>query len=74
MKCSTEHFVMQPYEPHSPWATRLPRLAGSDQRPSLYTLAPPELEPEPLDDPANLVPFPRMPVPPALPAETDLPW
>jgi hypothetical protein len=66
---------MQPNDPDSPWRSRPSRLFGSDQRPSIYTLPPPELEPEPLDDPANLVPFPAppLPPPPSLPVE-ELPW
>jgi hypothetical protein len=66
---------MQPLDPSSPWPSRLPRLAGSDpQRPSFYALPPPELEPEPLDDPANLLPFPPAPPSPPSPVHVDLPW
>jgi hypothetical protein len=66
---------MQPFDPDSPWRSRLPRLPGSDQRASILSFPPPELEPDPLDDPANLLPFPAPPPPPAAPAEVrDLPW
>lgn len=61
-------------DPALSWQSRLPRRSGSDQRASILTFPPPELEHEPLDDPGNLVPFPLPAKSPAVATDVNLPW